>query len=89
LTKDAGEDAEKVVRESRALIDGMGARTKIIIGSIRKPEDVVQAAAAGAHIIPITYRVLTQMPFHKKTEETIQEFDRAWQEFKLAEKKDL
>jgi hypothetical protein len=26
------------------------------------------------------------MPYHKKTEETIAEFDRAWQEFKEAEK---
>jgi len=60
---------------------------KIIVGSIRKPEDVTQAAIAGAHIITIPYKILIQMPFHKKTEETIAEFDRAWQEFKSAEKK--
>jgi len=85
--KDAGEDAERVVKESRALLDRMDTPTKIIVGSIRKPEDVTQAAIAGAHIITIPYKILIQMPFHKKTEETIAEFDRAWQEFKEAEKK--
>jgi len=85
--KDAGEDAERVVRESRALLDRMDTPTKIIVGSIRKPEDVAQAAIAGAHIVTIPYKILTQMPFHEKTEETIAEFDRAWQEFKQAENK--
>jgi transaldolase len=84
--KDAGEDTERVVRESRALLDRMNTPTKIIVGSIRKPEDVAQAAIAGAHIVTIPYKILTQMPLHEKTEETIAEFDRAWQEFKLAEK---
>jgi len=85
--KDAGEDPERVVRDSRALLDKMDTPSRIIVGSIRKPEDVTQAAIAGAHIITIPYKILIQMPFHKKTEETIAEFDRAWQEFKEAEKK--
>ena len=85
--KDAGVDTMRVVKESRALLDRMNAPTKIIVGSIRKPEDVTQAAIAGAHVITIPYKILIQMPFHKKTEETIAEFDRAWQEFKEAEKK--
>jgi transaldolase len=85
--KDAGEDAERAVRESRALLDRMGSPTKIIVGSIRRPEDVAQAAVAGTHVITIPYKILTQMPYHKKTEETIAEFDRAWQEFKLAERR--
>jgi len=85
--KDAGEDAERVVRESRALLDRMDSPTKIIVGSIRRPEDVAQAAVAGTHVITIPYKILTQMPYHKKTEETIAEFDRAWQEFRQAEKK--
>jgi len=84
--KDAGEDAERAVRESRALLDRMSSPTKIIVGSIRRPEDVAQAAVAGTHVITIPYKILTQMPYHKKTEETIAEFDRAWQEFKQAEK---
>ena len=85
--KDAGEDAELVVRQSRALLDRMNTPTRIIVGSIRRPEDVAQAAIAGTHVITVPYKILVQMPYHKKTEETIAEFDRAWQEFKQAEKK--
>jgi len=84
--KDAGEDPERVVRDSRALLDKMSTPTKIIVGSLRKLEDVTQAAISGAHIITIPYKIMIQMPFHKKTEETIAEFDRAWHEFKQAEK---
>jgi len=77
--KDAGENAELVVKQSRALLDGMDTPTKIIVGSIRRPEDVAQAVISGTHVITIPYKILVQMPYHKKTEETIAEFDRAWQ----------
>jgi transaldolase len=55
--------------------------TRIIVGSIRKPEDVNEAAKARAHVITIPYKILVQMPYHRKTEETIKEFDDAWLEF--------
>ena len=83
--KDYGDDAERVVRESRAIIDSGEFKTKIIVGSIRDPEDVNRAALSGAHIITIPYKILIQMPRHPKTEETIKEFDLAWQEFRKAE----
>jgi transaldolase len=79
--KDSGGDPVQVISESRRLIDLGGFKTKIIAGSIRKPEDVYQAALAGAHIVTITYKVLMQMPYHSKTEETIKEFDDAWKEY--------
>lgn len=83
--RDAGEDPVKVIQESKRIIEEGGFETKIIVGSIRKPEDVHEIAAGGAHIITIPYKILLQMPFHQKTEDTIKEFDRAWQEFKKAE----
>jgi transaldolase len=85
--KDHGDDPEKVISESRSVIDRGNFKTKIIVGSIRKPEDVMQAALAGAHIVTIPFKILKQMPLHPKTEETIAEFDRAWEEFKKAEAK--
>ena len=84
--RDAGEDPVKVIQESKRLIEEGGFGTRIIVGSIRKPEDVAEAAVAGAHVITITYKILIQMPYHQKTEDTIAEFDRCWQEFKRAEK---
>jgi transaldolase len=82
--RDFGADAVKTVIESRKLIDACGFATEIIAGSIRKPEDVVEAATAGAHIVTVTPKVLAQMPLHPKTEETIKEFDKAWIDFKKA-----
>jgi transaldolase len=84
--RDYGDDAAQVVRESRMMLDRGNFETKIIAGSIRKPEDVVEAAVAGAHIITIPYKILVQMPYHPKTVETIEEFDKAWEEFKKVEK---
>ncbi len=83
--KDSGEDPKVVVRESRELLDRGNFRTKIIVGSIRKPDDLKEAAVAGTHILTIPYKILMQMPQHPKTEETIKEFDSAWVEFKRAE----
>jgi transaldolase len=62
-------------------------RAKIIAGSIRQPKDVVEAAIAGAHILTIPYKIMAQLPFHSKSEETIQEFDKAWQDFIALSKK--
>jgi transaldolase len=83
--RDSGLDPVKVIQDSRRIIEESRSSTKIIVGSIRKPEDVNEAAVAGAHITTIPYKILVQMPFHAKTEETIKEFDQAWQEFKKAE----
>ena len=82
---DSGGDPVKVIQESKRIIEEGGFSTKIIVGSIRKPEDVKKAAIAGAHIITIPYKILLQMPYHWKTEETITEFDEAWKKFKLLE----
>jgi transaldolase len=82
--RDAGGDPIKVVQDSKRILQESGLKTKIIVGSIRKPEDVAEAAAAGAPIITITPKVLLQMPFSQKTEDTIKEFDQAWLEFKAS-----
>jgi transaldolase len=84
--RDAGGDPVKIIQESKRIIEEGNFPTKIIVGSIRKSEDVNEAAVAGAHIITIPYKILIQMPHHWKTEETIKEFDQAWIEFKKAEK---
>ena len=79
--KDSGENAVKIVREITDWIEHNNYDTKLIVGSIRKPDDVYEAVAAGAHIMTIPYKILIQMPFHPKTEDTIEEFDKAWKEF--------
>lgn len=82
--KDGGGDPEQEIRMCAELFNRGTIPAEIIAGSIRDPQDVVQAAAAGAHIVTVPPNILEQMPFHAKTEETIQEFDRAWEEFRAA-----
>ena len=83
--KDIGEDPLKILRDSRKILEDSGLATRIIVGSIRKLEDVSEAAANGAHVITVPYKILVQMPYNSKTEETIREFDQAWAEFRIAE----
>lgn len=85
--RDSGADPIEVVRQSREIIDKGGYKTKLIVGSIRNPSDVIEIASANPHIITIPYNILKQMPYHEKTVSTLQEFDKAWEEFKQAEKK--
>lgn len=80
-SKDSGEDAIKIVNDITDWINSNNYKTKLIVGSIRKPNDVAEVAIAGAHIVTIPYKILIEMPFHSKTEETIEEFDKAWNEF--------
>jgi transaldolase len=78
--KDAGLDPVKTIHEIVPVLE-RDTESRLICGSIRKPEDVEEIVTAGAHIATITPKVLLQMPFHQKTEETIKEFDDAWAEF--------
>jgi transaldolase len=78
--RDAGLDPVKTIRDVTPLLRRLGG-AELICGSIRKPEDVEEIVSAGADIATITPKVLRQMAFHPKTEETIKEFDDAWKEF--------
>lgn len=84
--KDAGEDAVGIIKDITNWINFNKYKTKLIVGSIRKPDDVMDAARAGAHVITIPYKIIITLPFHKKTEETIEEFDKAWKEFLMQKK---
>jgi len=85
-SKEAGENPLQIIRDyvETARVSGLPGR--LIVGSIRTPEDVSVAMAAGAHIMTIPSKILRQMPANKRSEETIAEFDKAWQDF-LAIKK--
>ncbi|MFW6121005.1 MAG: transaldolase family protein [Petrotogales bacterium] len=78
--------AYNTVSETMEMIKKSGSKTKLIVGSIRKPEDVQEIVSAGPHVITIPTKILKQMPFNEKTEYTLKEFDQAWEEFLKAEK---
>ena len=48
---------------------------------------MIEITSANPHVITIPYKILKQMPYHETTVKTLEEFDRAWEEFKKAEKK--
>ena len=81
------EHALEIVALTRQMIDDSGFKTKLIIGSLRNPGDVEQLIPCNPHIITIPPSILRQMPFHRRTVETLEEFDKAWEEFRKYEKK--
>jgi transaldolase len=83
---DCGEDADRTTATARDLLDKLGSETKLIVGSIREPEDVLRAAVAGAHVVTVPPDILQQMAYHRGTEETAKEFDLAWHEFNGGER---
>lgn len=85
--RDSGANPVDVVKRTRAVIDNDDFNTQLIVGSIRNPSDVEEIISANPHIITIPYKILKQMPYHEKTVSTLQDFDRAWDEFIKAEKK--
>jgi transaldolase len=87
-SKEAGEDPVQIIKDYVATAKESGLKARLIVGSIRTPEDVAHAMAAGAHIMTIPTKILRQMPYNKRTEETRVEFDKAWQEFLAMQKKD-
>lgn len=78
---EAGENPLQTIKDYAALAKEGGVGARLIVGSIRKPEDVAAAVAAGAHIMTVPSKILRQMAYNKRTEETIAEFDKAWQDF--------
>ena len=56
-----------------------GITTEIIAASSRSPEDVVDAALAGADIATIPYKIIVQMTKHPLTDAGIERFLKDWE----------
>jgi len=69
------------------MLRNSGFETELIVGSIRKPEDIEEILLGHPDIITIPTKILKQMPFNDKTEKTLKEFESAWNEFCEAEEK--
>lgn len=78
--RDGGADPVKEINKTRNLIETFNFPTKIITGSIRKPEDVYDAVLAGTHIVTIPPPVFWAMINHPKSVEFIEQSQSAWNE---------
>ena len=76
---DIGFDGMQVIAEAVELMDIHDYDSEILAASIRHPLHVTQAAAAGAHISTIPFKVLKQMYNHPLTESGISSFKADWE----------
>ena len=76
---DISSDGNKLIAAIAAMFDIHGINTEIIAASIRSPEDVVDAALAGAHIATVPYKVICQMICHPLTDAGIARFLKDWE----------
>lgn len=83
---DMGYDPVPIIREAVTFLDEHNAnkrfdrRTDLIVGSLRSLYDIDQAIRSGAHILTVPYRFIDGMIYHVRTEETINEFLKNWQD---------
>ncbi len=77
---DSGGNPGLEINTSRTLLDRCGSKSQIIVGSIRKGIDVVEAFTAGAHIATITPGVFWSMVSHPKSQEFIDQCQAKWEE---------
>lgn len=79
---DISSDGNKLIESIAAIFQIHGIDTEIIAASIRSPEDVVDAALAGAHIATIPYAVICRMISHPLTDAGIERFLKDWESVK-------
>ena len=75
---DIGESGLELIREIASLFAVQPIGTKIIAASIRTPGHVIGAAAAGAQVVTLPYKVLCQMVHHPLTDAGIERFVKDW-----------
>ena len=67
-----------LVRDMAEVFRTQGFKTEILAASIRHPVHVVEAAKAGAHVVTLPYKVLTQMVQHPLTDVGVARFTEDW-----------
>ncbi len=72
--KDEGGSPDYVLREAKKFIQEEGLKTKIIVGSIRKPTDVSSAWFNGANIVTCSLKVMKEMTKHPGTDKALVQF---------------
>ena len=76
---DISSRGNELVETIHNMFEKHGITTEIIAASIRSPEDVVDAALAGADIATIPYKIIVQMTKHPLTDVGIERFLKDWE----------
>lgn len=75
---DVGEDGLAMIDESLQILQNYGFKSQIIVASVRSPLTVQQAAAMGAHVATVPFKILEQMFKHPLTDVGIEKFKKDW-----------
>jgi len=79
---DAGENGLATVDESMQILNNYNFKSELIVASVRSPLTVQHAAAIGAHIATVPYKILEQMMKHSLTDAGIEKFVKDWESTK-------
>jgi transaldolase len=72
---DEGNDASRVIRITADWLARWGYKAKIIVGSIRRVYDILEASEAGAHVVTIPPQFLPKLLDHKYSRDTVRGFN--------------
>jgi len=75
---DVGEDGLTMIDESLQILQNYGFKSQIIVASVRSPLTVQSAAAMGAHVATVPFKILEQMFKHPLTDVGIEKFKKDW-----------
>ncbi len=75
----SGIDARERVSEMADLLHNAHSTTRILVASIKSPEDAAMALLAGAHDLTVIPSILMEMVIDPLTEEAVDRFMQDWQ----------
>jgi TalC/MipB family fructose-6-phosphate aldolase len=75
----SGIDASERISEMADVLHNTHSTTRILVASIKSPEDAAKALLAGAHDLTVTPSVLMEMVTDPLTEEAVGRFTQDWQ----------
>ena len=76
---DEGQDGMGVVEDIVTIFDRYDISTEVLAASVRHPMHCIMAAKAGAHIVTVPFKVLTQMISHPLTDVGLARFTQDWE----------
>ncbi len=83
---DIGQNGMDLVKEIKQIYNNYGYKTQIIVGSVRSPLHVLEAAKAGADIATIPYKTFEQLFEHPLTDAGIERFRKDYNSLMKCEK---
>jgi transaldolase len=72
-------DGIALVRQMRAVIEALGAPTKILAASVKTPQEAVDTILAGAHGLTLPLELMLSLGQHPFSDQSIVEFGESWQ----------